>query len=95
MKVIKFLRSVYDINTTYSVALSDETAFGCTTKCRAHPNLMEGLHRSLNPKILQDLKGNTVESSYVQNNSDQPNHMENMSVPNTPTQDTTRYVGID
>ena len=71
--------------------LPDEIAFGHATQYRAYLKLMEDLHWSFNPKILQDLKGNIFWSPSVQNKGDQANHTQNVSVPDTTTKNTKTF----
>ena len=89
--------NMQDVNISYLVNelirhLPNETAFGCTTKYQAHPKLMKALHWSLSSKVLLDIK-----DSIVNNNGkdDQTILIQSISVPDTHTKHTTKYVGTD
>ena len=45
--------------------LPDVTRFGCASKYKAHPKLMEDLKWSFNSKVFPNLKGNLVHLSTV------------------------------
>ena len=75
--------------------MPDETAFGSATKYRAHLDLIEYLHWSLNPKILPDLTDNIFGFPHVQNKGYQTNHMQVVSVPGTAINNTTECVCTD